>query len=204
MSKTDKDRPYHVRTFFEGHIEHDHREGVCRPASMGDTWRWSTHNCTRYETIEYECPGFSYGQKFTYNFRSGPAATCYALRREFDDEYRAIESGDFRASWLLSQRWRKTRFCGVTHTYRKFHKDWACETCETRPTCYYWANHRPYRWSVRNVPKWFVDHTWNNPERVRERDTFRNMVKDYNTNFGDAELDFDNPQHRHRSRWHWD
>lgn len=68
-----------------------------------------------------------------------------------------------------------------------------------------------HRWSTRNVPKWFVDHTWNNVERVRERDTLREMTKEFNANFGrygvrgdDADLDFPNFQHRHRSRWYWD
>lgn len=51
-------------------------------------------------------------------------------------------------------------------------------------------------------PKAFIDHTWNNPERRRVRDTSRSIAKDYNAN-GDTELDIPNEQHRHRSTYYY-
>ena len=55
-----------------------------------------------------------------------------------------------------------------------------------------------------SVPKWFRDHSWYNPERVRERDLLKDAKKLYN---GDNDLegfDFRNYQHRHQASWRWD
>ena len=51
------------------------------------------------------------------------------------------------------------------------------------------------------VPKWFIDHTWYNPQRVVARETATLAKKLYNG--GDDLEDFDFPveQHRHRSSW---
>lgn len=206
MSKTDKDRPYYIRAFFEGDLEHDHIDGECRPASLGEgsrRWHWN-HNCTKYETIEYECPGFNYAQRNVYGVHGGPAKTCYAQRRFFSAEWGAVERGDYSASRLLAIRWRKSRFCGETHTYRKFHRDWACEECDTRPTCYYslgWRE-RPYR----HVPKWYVNRQFRRPERRRVKNQLDGIRRTFNYDpdfqiFDETEPEAE--QHRHRAAWHW-
>lgn len=55
----------------------------------------------------------------------------------------------------------------------------------------------------KSVPKWYIDHTWNNPQRVRVRDSL-NLAKQW-YNGGDDLEDFDPPneQHHHRSSWYW-
>lgn len=54
-----------------------------------------------------------------------------------------------------------------------------------------------------SVPKWYVDHTWNNPERVRVRDSLNLAKKWYNGGDNLEDFDFHNEQHRHRSSWYW-
>lgn len=55
-------------------------------------------------------------------------------------------------------------------------------------------------WS--RCPKWFRDHRWNNRERVRERDTFREDVKQYR---GEATVEngWQNFHHKHGAQWDW-
>jgi hypothetical protein len=53
-----------------------------------------------------------------------------------------------------------------------------------------------------NPRKWFIDHRWNNPERVRERDELTDAAKEYRAN-GEVEADFANFQHRHAAQWDW-
>lgn len=54
------------------------------------------------------------------------------------------------------------------------------------------------------MPRWYVMHTWFEPERVRERDTLDEMVKEYNANGELEDGDFANHHHRHCSGWWWD
>jgi hypothetical protein len=54
------------------------------------------------------------------------------------------------------------------------------------------------------VPKWYVDHVWNNAERVRERSRLREAAKEWNANGDLDDYDFPNLQHRHRAKWLWD
>jgi hypothetical protein len=55
-----------------------------------------------------------------------------------------------------------------------------------------------------HVPRWYIDHTWFNPERVRTRDDLGEMAKEYNANGELEDGDFANHQHRHCSGWWWD
>lgn len=69
-----------------------------------------------------------------------------------------------------------------------------------------WPAYRQCRWLMfgKAVPKWFVDHIWNGPERVRVRDGLRNLAREYNS-YGDIEDDdFPNWQARNCARWSWD
>lgn len=53
------------------------------------------------------------------------------------------------------------------------------------------------------VPRWYVQHVWHNPERVRVRNGLNKIRKFYNS--GDrGDMDFGNWQHRHGAIWHWD
>lgn len=54
-----------------------------------------------------------------------------------------------------------------------------------------------------SVPKWFIDHRWNNAERVRMRDELLNIVKEFNTS-GDVVDEPQSWQHRHGAQWDWD
>lgn len=68
-----------------------------------------------------------------------------------------------------------------------------------------WPSWRQARYlHVRAVPRWYVQHVWDNAERVRERDGLRKMVKEYNSNADLADGDFPNWQHRHCATWYWD
>ena len=50
--------------------------------------------------------------------------------------------------------------------------------------------------------RWFVEHYWHNPERVRSRDTLRAAVADYRAN-GDTFIAPDPRQARHSASWAW-
>lgn len=68
-----------------------------------------------------------------------------------------------------------------------------------------WPSWREARYlHVRNVPRWYVQHVWDNAERVRERDGLRDMVKEHRAHRELADGDFPNHQHRHGATWYWD
>lgn len=54
------------------------------------------------------------------------------------------------------------------------------------------------------MPRRYVMHTRFEPERVRQRDTLGEMVKEYNANGELEDADFANYHHRHYSPWWWD
>lgn len=63
---------------------------------------------------------------------------------------------------------------------------------------------RQARWlHVGQVPKWYVDHVWNNSERVRVRDGLNRIRKEYSA-WSYLDGDFPNWQHRHGATWYWD
>lgn len=69
-----------------------------------------------------------------------------------------------------------------------------------------WPTYRECRWLMfgKAAPGWYIDHYWNNPERVRTRDQLRNLAREYNT-YGDLEDgDFPNWQARSCAKWSWD
>lgn len=61
---------------------------------------------------------------------------------------------------------------------------------------------RRYKHTI-SVPKWFRDHRWFNPERVRVRDSALDMIKDYRAN-GHIEMEFQNFDHHNSGQWDWD
>lgn len=61
-----------------------------------------------------------------------------------------------------------------------------------------------HRWlTFAPVPKWFVDHRWNNVERTRERTQLAEIRKALRADRG-TEVDFPCWQTRHGARWDWD
>lgn len=52
------------------------------------------------------------------------------------------------------------------------------------------------------APKWYVDHVWTEPERVRVRDKLGETIKEYRANV-DTENEFQNYHHRHSAKWLW-
>lgn len=77
----------------------------------------------------------------------------------------------------------------------------------------YWEQCRweyvwPAMWGYRSYrqsrpPKWFVDHLWHNPERVRERDDLRALRDEYNRHGNLEDGDFPCWQARHYARRKW-
>lgn len=73
-----------------------------------------------------------------------------------------------------------------------------------------WTYVWPWTWGRRSyrhgggVPKWFVDHVWNAPERRRERDDLRALRDEYNANGYLEDGDFPCWQPRGCARWMWD
>lgn len=53
-----------------------------------------------------------------------------------------------------------------------------------------------------NVPKWFVDHVSNNPNRRREREYNRRAIAEHRAT-GTVDTDLPGYQHRHRALWLW-
>lgn len=52
-----------------------------------------------------------------------------------------------------------------------------------------------------NTHRWFIEHYWHNPERVRERDQLGKMAKEYNATGGIEDGDFPCWQARHGAQW---
>jgi hypothetical protein len=80
-------------------------------------------------------------------------------------------------------------FKGQAHYRRRF------------TSCYWHAVDERHFWEMA-PPKWYIDHTWHNPERVRVRDRGRLIVKDYTAN-GDTDLEIANYQARNRSKYYY-
>jgi hypothetical protein len=80
---------------------------------------------------------------------------------------------------------------------------WSDRGCHWEPEWPYRYGRRRF-WAPRGVPKWFVDHVWNNPERVRERDHLRALCDEYNTHRNLEDGDFPCWQTRSYARWMWD
>lgn len=60
-------------------------------------------------------------------------------------------------------------------------------------------------------PRWYVQHQWHRPERVRARVSLREAAKEYNAKGWEEDdeegegflYDYPNYQHRHRARFWW-
>jgi hypothetical protein len=52
------------------------------------------------------------------------------------------------------------------------------------------------------VPRWFVNHIWTNPIRVKVRDGCRQAIKEYRAS-GDVDVDLPVDQHHHGAMYYW-
>ncbi len=61
-----------------------------------------------------------------------------------------------------------------------------------------------YRGPVfRHVPRWYVNHVWNGPQRRTVRDTGRRAVAEFRAT-GAVDVEPPVGQHRHGARWLWE
>jgi hypothetical protein len=106
-----------------------------------------------------------------------------------DDLENTIEHHDHSAGDCDYQEW-------LENPKRRRYWNWfnTCGRSFSSNTDYYYGQ---------SVPKWYVDHTWNNPERVRVRDVLNKAKQWYNGGDDLEDFDFPNEQHRHRSSWYW-
>lgn len=98
-------------------------------------------------------------------------------------------------------RWINKKPCDLPELTRKKLRDLGYWGNRRGTTCF-WEPLHERNWWQGNPPKWYINHTWYEPERVRIRDHGRKALQDYNAN-GDTEFDIPNYQHRHRSSWYW-
>lgn len=85
---------------------------------------------------------------------------------------------------------------------RQHHTRWRNKSCYWTPV---WSSitERHYSRAYAPVPKWFVDHRWNNVERTRQRCVFREMTKLLRAG-EDTDFDFPCWQTRHGAKWDWE
>jgi hypothetical protein len=193
MSRTDKDRPYVVRLRDDtdgSFIDHDHRNGECIVESESARWlelRRRRHNCNKRLVGTWFCSKKNpVGRRYVWD----PSDRgCWARWRSVD------------GFWLSTQ-------CDGHYISSYFPEiPCKCDDWPPMPTCYpTMTRANKQRWyRTGGVPKWFRDSTWQNPERVRERDELKKATALYNGGGWDDEDDFDfdfpNYGHRHRSAW---
>lgn len=65
--------------------------------------------------------------------------------------------------------------------------------------CWFEPQHDRIWWQY-SAPKWYRDHRWNNPQRVKVRDRARGMIAEYRGS-GYTEDDMPRDQHRHGATW---
>lgn len=205
MSRTDKDRPWRVQQFdpsLGSYIEHDHRFGECRVETPDNlyrsSWRFGRHH---YRNCSKILRGVSYCTKKNPHTRDDIFNWCYNTLTG-------------RACWTYlydpnTREYIKTQCQGRKEYGRDESIPCVCDDFPEYPTCDVRTSgpHGGYwRWQS-GVPKWYTDHHWNNPERVRERDELKKAAALYNAGGWDEddefEFDFPNYQHRRSAAWHY-
>lgn len=81
------------------------------------------------------------------------------------------------------------------HPVRSHWRATAGTRCTWEPD---WTGVRPYS----RPPRWYVEHVWHNPERVRVRDVLRAAAAEYRGS-GDTDLEPEPRQARHGASWMW-
>ena len=209
MSRTDKDRPYRVQIMDEtdgSYIDHDHRLGYCSTPPNYMTWRElrqeyePNHNCNKVLRGVLYC---SKKRPLTRNYRVTNAYFAYARNyweKKCWSSWLAIdENGDTYHERIQCE--------GHQVLTREPDNPCICDDFEPYPLCGFALpdGTRP-RYYSRPAPKWYRDHIWYNPERVRERDELRKAAALYNAGgWEDEDFDFDFPNnhHKHMGVWYW-
>ena len=77
-----------------------------------------------------------------------------------------------------------------------------CDNYPEAPTC---TPEYPYDYGYLRggAPSWYNNQNWTRPERRRERDSLRDLAREYNANGDLEDDDFENRQHRHEGIWNW-
>ena len=201
MSKTDKDRPYWVRTRESGLISHDHRSGVC-VIDEDRRNRWVAHRnhyrvCAKRVRVEFTC-----------------------TKDEPYRAYRGVYPMRERVCWIsrcacpIPDAWKRElhgscvreRVGCIGHVRYEYHADTPC-VCDdfVRATCF--PEQSPDRrfesFGGGGVPGWFVNAVWHAPERRRERDDLRDAARAFNAGEDLEDFDFPNPQARNRGRYYY-
>jgi hypothetical protein len=99
------------------------------------------------------------------------------------------------------------------------HHHWTCATGRTTCTlpdrkdlrsnyysrrftaCWFEPKHDRVWWRYA-APKWYRDHRWNNPQRVKVRDIAQKTIAEYRA-MGEAEDTMPRDQHRHAATWEY-
>lgn len=205
MSRTDKDRPYRVKLSDEtlgSYIDHDHTRGYCEVAPANTSWHdivnSRNHNCNKVLRGVLYCAKKStlkVGQRL-----GGPGWWIYNSR-DCWRSYRAWEGDPYTSD----SYWVSTQCEGHLVVDRDTSIPCVCDEWGPYPRC---DRELPEQNAVRyyrrgGAPKWFNDHVWQNPERVRERDELKKAAALYNAGDWDDEFDFDFPNYQHRRNASW-
>lgn len=221
MSRTDKDRPFWVRSYQDGgQIEHDHRSGVCIEEDLeyaqwsNGNWRGYNHKyakCNKHFKVETLCHP---------QIVNGKRVIKYDDDRFNDGRRLYVRNNSKRGCWhwicdnhTHDERDYMERLYCTDKVYVKCDGHWAwfydkthpcvCDTWPERPTCTIeWVdNTGGRRWYFYGgIPSAFVSTYYHRPERARER-KLDDMRREYN-GYGDIEDDdFENRQARSSAQW---
>ena len=219
MSRTDKDRPYRLREYDDGYIDHDHRSGECRVESreqaLMPTWRHMTRhyrNCKKYEIVAKPCRGAVLSDIIVGRWGAGyKRGACGHACRSL--ETKRMHVSDPTTYWLERVRFfnrygndRVRFFCAEgVHDERVYHADWPCVCDDTPPgsTCDYRLSRADGGgYCIGGVPTWYCRETYHRPQRREMRDVLNSARRDYNAN-GDTDIEPVNRQARNSAHWSW-
>lgn len=220
MSRTDKDRPWWVKSLQDGKIiDHDHRKGVCIPETLelnkfysgGTGYRRHPH-CKKSFWVDVTCSRqMINGRKEIVYSRelSSKWGSFRPKTRGQDPCWSRVCDGHTHGEYDYLGRIycdEKINTQCLGHTTHVFDRSIPCD-CDTWPTPSTCDIREPdrsnrRRYTYGGVPTWFVREVYHGPERRRERE-LRDMAREYNA-YGDIEDDdFFNRQGRNSARWDW-
>lgn len=227
MSRTDKDRPYRVRAYFEGGVNHHHNGGECRvetrDQALTPTWRRGHHHyrtCKKYEAVEVPCTGAllvdARGPRTPWgSIRCYRKDTCTAALEGLAALWERYNAGDSCSDAEYNEKmlrrffarytYGKRYYCDRPHIRNVFHSDWPC-VCDNEPrpaTCDYTLSRADGGgYCSGGVPTWYCRETYHRPQRREMRDVLNDARRDYNAN-GDTEIEPVNRQARNEAHWSW-
>lgn len=223
MSRTDKDRPWWVRSFQDDHyIDHDHRKGACIEETL-DTAKfynghhyWRKHHrrsgCTKYVTRTWHCTKrdpYTYGHYAWYwntDKRYRISQQCWTFRCRCSDIPGRRHSSYFIRTTSDGPQycptWGRVQCDGHSETRYDDSIPCICDDWPAQPTCFLKEPGNIGRYTHGGVPSWFVREHYHRPERNRER-KLDDMRREYNASGDIEDYDFENRQGRNSCRWIW-